>query len=125
MLPCPIRLTDHADFERVRLTGKSWRHPLLSVGVAPNTLTHHRYGFIVTKRLGGAVQRNRVKRLLREAVQHLVPRCTVKVDNENSGAHGYDVVIIARNEAAGKTYQEIADAVAGTLTRAAILNDKT
>lgn len=115
MLPRLLRLTDHADFERVRLTGKNWRHQLLSIGVAPNTLAHHRYGFIVTKRLGGAVQRNRVKRLLREAVHYLVSRATVR-------QQCYDIVIIARDDSAGKTYQEIANAVAATLTRATILD---
>lgn len=44
-----------------------------------------------------AVERNRVKRLLRESVHHLLP----------SLASGYDVVIVAKRELVGKTQNEV------------------
>src|SRR6185312_15494468 len=64
-----LRLTYDADFRRVRTQGRSWAHPFAILCALPNNLPHNRYGFSVSKRLGGAVVRNRVKRLLREAVR--------------------------------------------------------
>ncbi len=73
--PKTIRLLRHADFERVYKQGK--RHfaanltvfylarPEDAVSKAPNV----RIGFTVGRGLGGAVQRNRMKRRLREAVR--------------------------------------------------------
>ena len=46
-----------------------------------------RIGFTATKKLGGAVVRNRVKRLLREAVRQMLP---------GLGLAGHDYVFIAR-----------------------------
>lgn len=48
-----------------------------------------RFGLAVSRKVGGAVVRNRVKRHLREAIRHL-----------RSGLDGVDIVIIARTEAA-------------------------
>lgn len=49
-----------------------------------------RFGFTVTKKVGGSVERNRIRRRLREAVR-LLP--------ENSARLGHDYVIVARREA--------------------------
>ena len=103
-----LRLRRPEDFARLRREGTSHRHPLLVVSVAPNSLTHNRYGFITAKRLGNAVTRNRVRRLMREAVRHL-----------HAGLKpGYDVVIIARPHAVGKSYMAIYQALQSTFSRA-------
>jgi len=105
-----LRLRRPEDFARLRREGTSHRHPLLIVSVAPNDLLHNRYGFITAKRLGKAVTRNRVRRLMREAVRHLHP--TLKT--------GYDVVVIARPHAVGKPYTAIYQALQATFDRAAL-----
>lgn len=56
-----------ADFERVYLRRCSASDGLLLVYVAENTLSHPRLGLSVSRKHGGAVVRNRWKRLLREA----------------------------------------------------------
>lgn len=61
--------------------------------------------------MGGAVQRNRAKRLLREAFRAIRP-CL-------QGAH--DMVLVARPEAAETTMPQVRDELAALLQRARIL----
>jgi len=64
---------------------KQSRGPL-AIYSKPNDLPHCRWGLSVSRRVGNAVRRNRVKRLLRESIrllQHDFPR-------------GYDIVIVVR-----------------------------
>ncbi len=109
-----LRLTYNADFQRVRKTGRSWAHPFAVVCVLPNDLPHNRYGFSVSKRLGGAVVRNRVKRLLREAVRTTPQEMGALVS-------GYDVVFIARPPVVGQPYAEVCTVVRVLLRRAGLL----
>ena len=66
-----LRLRDEADFRRVRASGRAWANRGLTLLVAPNALSHNRYGFVVSKRVGKAVTRNLVKRRLREVLRQL------------------------------------------------------
>lgn len=109
-----LRLTYDADFRRVRAQGKSWAHPFAILCALPNALPHNRYGFSVSKRLGGAVVRNRVKRLLREAV-----RTTPK--EVGPLVSGFDVILIARPPIVGHTYAEVREVVRTLLRRAKLL----
>jgi ribonuclease P protein component len=93
--PRAARLLRHADFERVYKQGR--RHFSASMTVfywprpaaqAPATGTAHnsapatglRVGFTVGRALGGAVQRNRMKRRLREAVRMTRPAAAIAAD---------------------------------------------
>ena len=109
-----LRLTYDADFRRVRTHGKSWAHPFAILRALPNNLPHNRYGFSVSKRIGGAVVRNRVKRLLREAIR-TTPRDVGPI------VSGYDVILIARPPIVGRTYAEVSEVVRTLLRRANLL----
>jgi ribonuclease P protein component len=69
-----------------------------------------RIGFAVGRRVGGAVVRNRARRLLREAARQLVPRLV-----------GCDVVVVARPPIAELGGAELATALADAAARARLL----
>ncbi|MGI9172969.1 MAG: ribonuclease P protein component [Chthoniobacterales bacterium] len=61
------RLKRSRDFGRVRIEGRTTRGRLLMLGVLqPETEKAFRLGFVTSRRVGGAVVRNRVRRRLRE-----------------------------------------------------------
>mgnify|MGYP000867229494 CR=1 FL=1 len=61
------RLRSSKDYQKVKNTGKRRRARYFGVNFAPNGLSHHRLGMVVQKRhWSAAVQRNRIKRALRE-----------------------------------------------------------
>jgi ribonuclease P protein component len=82
--PRTARLLRHVDFERVYKEGR--RHFSTSITVfywpRPNASGVHglRVGFTVGRALGGAVERNRMKRRLREAVRMVRPVAGVDAD---------------------------------------------
>jgi len=75
----------------------------------PNGSSLSRYGFSVTRKVGKAVQRNRLKRLLRE-IMRLQP---LKA--------GWDIVFIARSIAVDADYHQLERAVTNILGRAHLL----
>src|SRR6267143_502481 len=68
--PRSTRLLRHADFERVYKLGRRHFSPQMTVFYLPREKgAGSRVGFTVGRVLGGAVERNRIKRRLREAVR--------------------------------------------------------
>jgi ribonuclease P protein component len=106
------RLRSAADFARVRERApRGWSHPLLVLYAAPNDLPQTRVGITVSRRVGKAVVRNRVRRRVREAARLVLPRlCT-----------GYDLVFVARPASAGADWSGTKMAVEQTLGRAALV----
>lgn len=105
-------LTTRAQYLAVYKMGKSWGDELIWLKVLPNGLELNRYGFSITKSLGNAVIRNRMRRLLREVVRL------------KSLKPGWDVVFVPRPIAAGANYHQLEMSVNRLLGRARLLKDK-
>ena len=63
------RLTKPQQYASVYRKGSSRASTLLVMRALPNGLTVSRFGFSVSKKVGGAVVRNHIKRLLREIIR--------------------------------------------------------
>lgn len=79
-----FRPTEHlrrsADFRRVYDRRRSVSDPLLIVYGCENELDHLRLGLSVSRKFGGAVQRNRLRRLYREAFRLTRTEMPVGID---------------------------------------------
>ncbi|OGW67956.1 MAG: ribonuclease P protein component [Nitrospirae bacterium RIFCSPLOWO2_02_FULL_62_14] len=64
-------LKKSGDIERVKKTGRRLPTPLFNLMSCRSDMPHARVGVIVGKRLGGAVVRNRAKRLFRELARRV------------------------------------------------------
>lgn len=109
-----FRLRSTLDIKRVRKTGRSIAHPLLVIVYSPNNLTHPRIGVSTSRRVGGAVQRNRAKRVIREGIRPFVSNLK---DN-------LDIVILSRKPILNCKSQEVEAAIKQTLLRGNLLKNE-
>ena len=105
-------LTKPAQYALVYDKGSSWVSNLVVMKVLPNRLNVSRYGFSVSRRVGKAVVRNRVKRLLREIIR------------KKPLASGWDIVFIARPAADAADYASLEKAISNLLRQAQLLKGK-
>ncbi|MCZ4122394.1 ribonuclease P protein component [Streptomyces sp. H39-S7] len=109
MLPTENRLRRRQDFAAAVRRGRRAGRPLLVVHLQAETMDPHvpggitppaRAGFVVSKAVGGAVQRNLVKRRLRHLIRErlaLLPPGSLVVVRALPGAGGADHAQLARD----------------------------
>jgi ribonuclease P protein component len=112
MVPAPERLRASGDFAAVMRGGRRVRHALLTVVARRTDGPTTRIGFATSKRVGGAVERNRLKRQLRVMTQAL------------SWHPGFDVVVIPQPACMSARFDEIARAIETSGERLGVLSSE-
>jgi ribonuclease P protein component len=99
--PKSRRLTRDSEFRRVRTEGKAMRGDMLTIGFLTNAEPDAaaRAGFIVSKRVGNAVVRNRSRRRLREIFRR----------HQHEVRGGIWIVTIASARAARESFRSLED----------------
>ncbi len=103
------RLRTSAEFDRVFRRGVRLDGALFLLVAAPNDREHDRLGLAVSRRVGGAVTRNRVRRLLRESFRRL----------ERGARASADLVIVGKPGLAGSGLEEVSRELGARLRRLA------
>ncbi len=105
------RLSAETDFKRVYRTRQTVRAQGAVIFFIRNSLSVSRFGFVVGKKFGKAVERNRIKRLFREAVQYNLPQIL----------SGYDVVIQIKSALPDTTLWPIENSILRAFAHARVL----
>lgn len=101
------------DFDRVFRQGRTWSGAEFSLIVYRRQRGTGRVGFCVSRKLGGAVQRNRLRRRLREVY---------RLSKEKLAAR-WDLVILARSPAMTASYQQLEELFLQLARKAQILKE--
>jgi ribonuclease P protein component len=107
-----FRLTRSTDIKRVRRSGKSYAHPLVVLYVLKSDMLETHIGVSAGLAVGNAVKRNRAKRLLRAAMNDLIP-VTVP---------GSDILLIARSPLPAANVHQTREALSILLKRAGLFS---
>ncbi len=99
----------NGEYRKVYSLGKSVADRRLVIYFFKNNLDTSRFGFTVSKKVGKAVTRNRVRRLLKEACRQNILKFP----------DGYDFVILARRGAAVIKFRQAEDSIIKLLKKVA------
>lgn len=108
-----FRLTKSTEFKRVRQSGKSFAHPLLVLITQSNTQGTTQVGVSAGRSIGSAVNRNRAKRLMREAIEPFLLALPP----------GWSLILLARRPLLQAEPSQIQAALLQLLQRSNLLNN--
>jgi ribonuclease P protein component len=114
-LPRGSRVTQNRDFLRIRQQGErlaqgclvaNWN--MLPEGASP------KLGVVTSRKIGGAVQRTRARRLLRESFRL----------HQHEFARPVELILVARNSIVGKQFTDVEKDFLTSLRRAGLLRNE-
>lgn len=112
MLPKAFRLKSKGDFKEVYQEGKSVANPYLVLFYKKGKERGNpRIGFTTAKSIGCNVERNRIKRRLREAARRSLPLISKR----------YDLIFLARHKIKGISFEDVEKNMVNLIKRAGII----
>lgn len=111
VLPKRYRLAKKKDFEKVFKKGRMFSEAFIAVKISVNGLLYSRFGFVVSLKISKkAVERNRIRRQLQEAIRINLKRIK----------QGFDAVVMVKPEIKGKEYKKIEKVLLGVLEKSGL-----
>lgn len=107
-----LSLRSGAEFQRVWENGKAWSNSLFVLRATANQGSNSRFGFVVGKKVGNAVERNRIKRRMREVVRSRCERIM----------QSWDIILIARRGVEEADFATIESAIDTLFKRARLIS---
>lgn len=101
-----------SEFRRVYKHGKSFANRYLVIYVLKNRLGTSRVGISISKKVGNAVTRNRIRRLIKE---------NYRLNIDEKIKPGYDIVFIARVSSSNAGFEEIDKSIKQLAKKSGIL----
>ncbi|MBA2692214.1 MAG: ribonuclease P protein component [Rubrobacter sp.] len=95
-----MRITDSPEFDRVYRRGAAYRGKLFSVHAFPNEAGNPRLGLSVSKKVGNAVVRNKVRRRLKEIFH-------ARMEEKERVLQSLDFVVSARPASSAASFQDL------------------
>jgi ribonuclease P protein component len=105
--PHSVRIVKSADYRTVYREGRKVHSEKFVLFALKNKAGHHRLGITVSRKIGGAVIRNRIKRLFREIFR----KSSAELPSQ------YDIVVNAKSGCAGASYIELREEFLASVRR--------
>jgi ribonuclease P protein component len=106
-----LTLRKQKDFNRIYSKGKSRGSKYMVVLYRNNNMGYTRTAFVSSKKVGNSVERNRSRRIMREAYRSL----------ESKVVEGMDIIMVARNTINGAGEKEIERSMYGVFKHSGLL----
>lgn len=111
MLPYSLRLRKNKDFKITYQKGSVLKGEYLIIYYKKNGQENSKFGFSISKKIGNAVVRNRIKRILREC-------CRI---NQDKIVKGHNIIFVARSKIKGINYWLVEKEMLDMLKKAELL----
>ena len=113
-------LRKKADFDALYKKGKSAGDRYVVVFVRPNEVGHGRKAFLASKKVGNSVERNRARRLMKEAFRNILKDLKILKNVEN-----LDVIVIARSTINGKKECDVETSLKSALIKTGTIEKRS